>query len=141
MTGQAQRIREAADRLPLDDRRELLRTLTESVTREEAEVADAELHPAGRAGELIAAAGQAVGRPIGRRSRTEDQVTGRMFVLDQLVSEGYTLTRASALLGKDHATGTHLRKRMAFMKAHRNAFPREMEMYDKFQALIYDFQQ
>ena len=136
MTAATERLCYTVLALPFDEQRALLKVLGDTVRRKEAEMHEERMRPGGRTDELLAAAAEAVGVPITRRSQREEQVLGRMFVLDQLVSEGYTLTRASALIGKDHSSGTHLRQRMAFMRKHPAAFSYEMALYDKFQRLI-----
>ena len=136
MTPAVQRIGYAFTALTVAEMRALEATLTGLIREKEAALAEEAMHPGGRADELLAAASKAVGVPVVRRSRREEQVLGRMFVPHQLVREGYTTIRAAALVGKDHATGTYLRKRMDFMLRHRAAFADEMAKYDEFKKLI-----
>ena len=78
-----------------------------------------------------------VGEDIRSRKRTNRVVWARNFVAYQLHLDGYSSQKIGYVINRDHATVFHALDSVKHVLVFHQAYPREMEIWNKFQKMIH----
>lgn len=78
-----------------------------------------------------------VGEDIRSRRRKALVVWARNFVAYQLHLDGYSLNKIGYVINRDHATVVHALEGVKNVLVFHRAYPREMEIWNKFQKMIH----
>lgn len=94
----------------------------------------------GRFSVLYRAATDIVGKGILSSSRLRGKVVGRMMIVYQMRTEGYSLKSIGRYLIRHHASVYQLQKRMEDVLKYPKIFPDEIRMWNEFQEKIKEYE-
>lgn len=94
----------------------------------------------GRFSVLYRAATDIVGKGILSSSRLRGKVVGRMMIVYQMRTEGYSLKAIGRYLIRHHASVYQLQKRMEDVLKYPKIFPDEIRMWNEFQEKIKEYE-
>ena len=116
--------------LPYLDRLNLCEELINTILQERREKRPP--HP-NRCQILLEKMGQILGEPVQFKSRESKFVWARTMVAYQLTQEGFSLTETGRMIGKNHATIIHMRKKMEDALAYHYAYKDIVDIWKQFQ--------
>lgn len=94
----------------------------------------------GRFSVLYKAATDIVGKGILSSSRLRELVIGRMMIVYQLRTEGYSLKAIGRYLVRHHASVYQLQRKMEDVLKYPKVFPDEIRMWKEFQEKIKEYE-
>lgn len=74
-----------------------------------------------------------IGRKLNEKSRSREDVAGRMCVAIQLMRDGFSTPEVGKMIKRDHATVLHYKKCMEKCKAFPRSFRYECYILDEFE--------